>query len=496
MGRLYSVFMQYFIKTFGCQMNVSDSERMAGFLEAQKIQPAKDITKANIVIFNTCGVRKMAEDRAYGQIHNLWKNNPQTKIVLTGCLANRKDIQEKLKNKVALFCEIKDFMQELENFLLCHSERSPYSDEVEESTNNHRQLHHKADSSTPLCSAQNDNCYLTVTPKYANSAQAYVPIMTGCNNFCSYCVVPYARGREVSRPAEEILQEIKKLIKSGVKEITLLGQNVNSYEPLPSPQPSPEYGRGGKMFPSLLYSGEMSRTRDREGDVVNFSDLLKTINAIPGDFWIRFMTPHPKDMTAELIETITSLEKVCEAVHLPIQSGDDTILKNMNRHYTRAHYLQLIEKIKNSFAKNKPEKIFALSSDIIVGFPGETKVQLEKTAGVMRRVQYDMSYFGQFSPRPGTAAFKLKDNIKKEEKVRREKYLNEILAASALKNNQQYLGKTFDVLVDNGRAGKYFGHTRTLKNVKIKTSQKKLAGKLLEVRITRVNTWNLEGRLA
>ena len=205
------------------------------------------------------------------------------------------------------------------------------------------------------------------------------------------------------------------------------------------------------------------------------------------------MTPHPKDMSDELIETITRLDKVCELVHLPIQSGDNTVLMDMNRHYTREHYLDLIEKIRKGFQKNKPDNIFALSSDIIVGFPGETKSQLEKTALVMRKVGYDMVYFGQFSPRPETAAWKLKDNVSKAEKENREKYLNEILIRTALKNNKKYLGKVFDVMVENEKDGNYFGKTRTFKNVLVKSHQKKLVGKIIPVRITRVAAWNLEG---
>jgi len=451
--------MKYFIKTFGCQMNVSDSERIAGFLEARQIKPAKNIAQADIVVFNTCGVRKMAEDRAYGQIHNLWKNNPRVKIILTGCLANREDIQKKLKKKVTLFFPINKFNL-FENWIIENLlEIGNWKLEIPARQNNTQYLD-----------------YLSIIPKYNNAYSAYVPVMTGCNNFCSYCVVPHARGREVSRPAEEIISEIKELIAGGVKEITLLGQNVNSYD--------------GK-----IQIAKSKLQNPKSNGRIDFSELLKKINSLPGVFWIRFMTPHPKDMTNALIETITSLEKVCEAVHLPIQSGDDTVLRNMNRKYTRAHYLELIEKIKKGFAKNKPGRIFSLSSDIIVGFPGETKTQLEKTASAMRKVGYDMVFFGQFSPRPGTAAFQLKDNVPKIKKVRREKYLNEILAASALRNNQSYLNKTFTVLVNSKKAGAYFGHTRTLKNVKIKTDRKDLIGQIVNVKITGVAEWNLEGEI-
>ncbi len=432
-------------------MNVSDSERIASFLEAQNFQPAKKITQADLVIFNTCGIRKMAEDRAYGQIHNVWKNNKKAKIILTGCLANRKDIQEKLKNKVDLFCEIKDFP-----FVIASVVKQSSNIKIGLAKN-------EIASSTTL--PRNDN-YLCIPPKYSNSFQAYVPIMTGCNNFCSYCVVPYARGRETSRPVEEILTEIKGLIKNGVKEITLLGQNVNSY-----------------------------KGKDQKSKETSFSQLLKMTDAIPGDFWIRFMSPHPKDMTDNLIETITSLEKVCEAVHLPLQAGDDTVLARMNRAYSRTHYLGLVEKIKKGFEKNKPGAIFSLSSDIIVGFPGETKAQLEKTASVMRKSKFDMVYFGQFSRRPGTVAWEMKDNITKAEKVEREKYLNEILAKTALANNKKYLKKTFPVLVTNEKKGNYFGTTRTLKNVKIKTNEKNLLGKFVDVKIINVTAWHLEGEI-
>ncbi|MGW8184676.1 MAG: tRNA (N6-isopentenyl adenosine(37)-C2)-methylthiotransferase MiaB [Candidatus Moraniibacteriota bacterium] len=457
---------KYYIKTFGCQMNFSDSERLASFLDSLGLEPllikadtdlsSKALTEADLVIFNSCGVRKMPEDRAFGQIHNLRKNNPNIKIALTGCIAQRKDVQQVLKNKVDLFFSIKN-IKLLENFVI---------------ENYFKNLKFKIKNSP---SNQEKIAYLSINPKYTNTFSANVPIMTGCNNFCTYCVVPYARGRETSRPVAEIIEEIKSLVKNGYKEITLLGQNVNSYR-----------GELKIKNEKLKISGSQT---------LNFSDLLKKINEIPGDFWIRFMTSHPKDMDDALIDTVTKLEKVCESVHLPIQSGNNKILEKMNRKYTRQHYLDLTEKIKQSFKKNKPATIFSLSSDIIVGFPGETKKQLEDSALIMKKVKYDMVYFGQFSPRPETVAWKMKDNVSKVEKERREKYLNEILKKTALANNKKYLNKIFNILIESKKNGSYFGKTRTLKNVLVKTDKENLIGKIVKVQITKISTWNLEGKL-
>jgi tRNA-2-methylthio-N6-dimethylallyladenosine synthase len=427
--------MQYHIKTFGCQMNHSDSERIAGFLEMHKIRFTSSINQANLVIFNTCGVRQSAENRVYGKIHNLRKSCPKIKIILTGCLANRKDVQRRLKNKVDLFASIEDFFK-IKKFKLFKNSKLKIKNSA-------------------IC----DSDYLKIFPKYTSSFTAQIPIMTGCNNFCSYCVVPYARGPEVSRPAKAILKEIKGLIKNGYKEIILLGQNVNSY-------------------------------KDR---TINFPKLLDKINTIPGDFWISFVSNHPKYFSDELIETSTKLKKVCELIHLPIQAGSDEILQKMNRGYFAKQYLSLVNKIKKAFAKNKPEELYAITSDIIVGFPGETKNQFLKSGEIMKKVGYDMVYFGQFSPRPGTAAWKMKDNVSKKEKERRENCLNDILKDTAYKNNKKYLGKILDVLVTEKRDGYYFGHSRTMKNIKIVSQNKNLLGKIIEVKILKVTAWNLEG---
>ncbi len=431
-------------------MNISDSERIAASLESCGFVPASRIENADLVIFNTCGVRQSAENRAYTLIHNLKRqaanDKKQIKIVLTGCLANRKDVQRRLKDLVDLFFAIDDF-DSFKNWI----------------TKNYL----KIKNSKLKISAQNGSlnkeeiAYLSIKPKYNNKYQAYVPIMTGCNNFCSYCVVPYARGREISRRTEEIISEIKDLAKNGCKHVMLLGQNVNSYK-----------GENG----------------------INFSKLLKKINAIPGKFWISFISSHPKDFDDELIETIAKCKKVCEWVHLPVQAGSDEIIRKMNRHYTQKQYLAKIAKIRKAFKRYKPDAIYSLSSDIIVGFPGETRKQFLESAKVMEKVKYDMVFFGQFSPRPGTAAWKMKDSVSRKEKARRENFLNEILAKTALTNNRKYIGKTVEVLVEKHDGRNYFGKTRTMKNVKIITSRKNLVGKIIKAKIEKASAWNLEGR--
>jgi tRNA-2-methylthio-N6-dimethylallyladenosine synthase len=222
--------------------------------------------------------------------------------------------------------------------------------------------------------------------------------------------------------------------------------------------------------------------------------LLKKINAIPGHFWISFISNHPKDVTDEMIETVAKLPKVCECFHLPVQSGNDEIIRKMNRRYTSKQYLNLINKIKSAYKKYKPGKLFSITSDIIVGFPGETKKQFLDSANIMKKAEYDMVYFGQYSPRPGTTAWKFKDNVSKKEKVRREKYLNDILKKNVYANNKKYVGKTLEVLIGSRKGDFYFGKTRTMKNVKFSSVKKGLTGQFVKVKITRVNIWNLEGK--
>jgi len=328
--------MKYFIKTFGCQQNESDSERLAAFFEKQGYNKTEELEEADLIVVNACSVRQTAVDRVLGLQKKF--EHLKAKKILTGCVlkSDRKKF-EKFFDKIL---SIKEFL---------------------------------------------GNKYLSdLRPTYKFSESAFVPIMTGCDNYCTYCVVPYTRGREVSRKSEKIISEVKNLVSRGYKEITLLGQNVNSYE----------YG---------------------------FVGLLKKLNDIPGVFTIKFLTNHPKDFSDELINIIARCKKIAKEIHLPIQSGDDEILKRMNRGYTARQYKDLVKKIRKRIPDVK------LSTDVIVGFPGETRKQFENTVKLFKEIKFDKAYIAKYSPRVGTAAAKFKDDVSLKEKKRRWNILNELV---------------------------------------------------------------------
>ncbi len=416
---------KYYIQVLGCQMNESDAERVAAVLENLGYQKTQKEADADLVLVMACSVRQKAIDRIFGKARKWNKLKKKRKLitVLSGCVLPAD--KPKMAKIFDFIFEMKD-LKKLGRYLT------------------------KKDF--------NISDYLSVLPKYESSFKAYVPISTGCNNFCTYCAVPLTTGREKSRPEKEILSEVKSLIKKGYKEITLLGQNVNSY---------------GKDF--------------KEKNI-NFSNLLKKINDISGKFWIRFLTSNPQDMSSKLIETIKEGEKICEYIHLPVQAGNNEVLKRMNRKYTREHYLKLISKIKKEIPG------VAITTDTIVGFPGETKKQFQDTLDIYNKVSYDMAFIAQYSPRPGTVAAKMKDDVLPEEKKQREKDLNKILKKTALKNNQKYKGKILEILVDKERKGFLQGRTRTFKLVQFK-GPKDLLGKFVRVKITLVNPWAVEGKL-
>ncbi len=412
-------------------MNKSDSERVAQVLENQcGFKPAGSEAESDLVVLNTCTVRQSAENRAVGKVKSL----SNKKIILTGCLARQKDFYKKFP-EIDLLLDIKD-LSKLPKKL--KSSKQELNDGIS------------------LCHEKRQKNYLSITPKYESSFSAYIPISTGCDNYCAYCVVPYVRGPETSRKAEEILAEAKDLIKKDYKEITLVGQNVNSY-------------KDGKT---------------------DFTKLLKKIARYEGNFRIFFITSHPKDFDEKLIDVVKKHPKLCRYFHIPFQSGSNKILEKMNRKYSREDYLQIISQIR----KEIPDA--AISTDVIVGFPEETNKEFGETANLMREVKFDMAYIAQYSPRPQTEAFKLKDSVPKTEKKRREAFLTNILKKTSLKKNKKLIGKTVRVLVNNIKPEKnkfkLSGKTDNYKTV-VFGSDKNLIGEFVNVKIIDAMAWGVRG---
>ncbi len=384
-----------FVHTYGCQQNVSDSERMKGEFQEMGYEFIDEPDGADLVLFNTCAVREHAEDRVWGNIGVLKKYkkaNPDMIIIISGCMTQQEKNAEKLRRSF------------------------PYVDIVLGTYSRWRlpeYIYKRLSGSNRIFALEERKDDIAEgLPIYRDgSFKAWVPIMYGCNNFCTYCIVPYVRGRERSRAPENIIAETKGLIKKGYKEITLLGQNVNSY------------GKG-------------------EEHGVNFAKLLRMINEIDGDFRIRFMTSHPRDCTKELLDAMRDCEKVCRHLHLPFQSGSDRILKAMNRHYTREAYLELIR-----YAKEIMPDI-SLSSDIIVGFPGETYEDFLETLSLIREVRYKNLFTFIYSPRNGTPAADLPDPVSRKEKGRWFSELLRVQDEISKEIAQAEVGKTMRVLCE------------------------------------------------
>jgi tRNA-2-methylthio-N6-dimethylallyladenosine synthase len=411
---------QFYIWTIGCQMNKAESERLSSFLKRRGYQASPDADEADLILVNSCVVRQSAENRVINKLQTLKaikKAHPLTTIALTGCFVDS-DI-DKLK---------KSF---------------PYIDHFFKA----------GDFPTWLGNSEPEE-KLPLNP----SPAAYVPIMQGCNNFCSYCIVPFRRGRESSRQIEEIVCEVRELVRRGVKEVTLLGQNVDSY---------------GHDLP----------------DKPDLAGLLSRLNALSGLQRIRFLTNHPKDMKSNLIEYVASLDKVCEQINLPIQAGDDEILKLMRRGYTVEHYRKLIQEIRYRVPG------ISLSTDIIVGFPGETEEQFENTYRLLADIRFDMVHVAAYSPRPGTlAARELKDSVLPEVKKERLARIETLQEQIAGQINAQLQDRIVEVLVENLKKTKWSGRTRGDKLVFF-SSGEELTGALVEVQITRTSPWSLTGKL-
>jgi tRNA-2-methylthio-N6-dimethylallyladenosine synthase len=325
-----------------------------------------------------------------------------------------------------------------------------------------------------------------VAPEHESDFKAYVPIMTGCDKFCTYCAVPYTRGREISRPANDVIEECKGLVEKGYKEITLLGQNVNSYAGM---YDQPQEKRG-----LLVLNRKAEKSGDAPVSFIDFPELLKMVADIAGDFWLKFVTSHPYDMSDKLIETIAGHEKIVNYVNLPVQAGADSVLKKMNRHYTVEHYMGRLKKIRELCSP------VAISTDIIIGFCGENEEEFQQTVELMKEVKYDMAYLNKYSPRPGAVAHrKYPDTVSWEEKKRREKVLNEILKETALEQNQKFLGQTVQVLVDAVKDGENGlcindGKTDLCKHVRFEAARNYL-GQFVQVKITEVGAFKMKGEL-
>ena len=432
------------VHSFGCQQNSSDTEKLKGMLARMGYGFTDRPEEARLVLFNTCAVRENAEDRVLGNVGALkaYKAaNPELIIALCGCMMQQPHMAEKVKKSypyvdLVFGTHVAHMFPEL--LYTCLSEG--------------KRVFNLSEESAPMAEG------LPVLRD--NDLKAWLPIMNGCDNFCSYCIVPYVRGREKSRPSKEIIREATELVAAGYKEITLLGQNVNSY------------GKGLE-------------------EQINFAGLLHQVNAIPGDFRIRFMTSHPKDCTHELIDAIAACKKVCNHIHLPVQCGNNRVLREMNRHYTVEEYLELA-----AYAHQKmPDVTF--TSDIIVGFPGESYEEFQDTLELVRKMRYSALYTFIYSRRSGTRAAQMPDPVSGEEKGRWFQELLDLQEKIGLEEHEAMVGGVYRVLVDGvGKTGEGYLTGRTESNVIVDfKAPKEIIGQFVQVRVTKARNWLVLGEL-
>lgn len=432
----------FHITTFGCQMNEHDSEVMAGMLMEKGFTPVKERKDADVAVINTCSVRENADKRFFGTLGQLKRRkteNPDFLVCVCGCMMQQQHVIDTIKAKY------------------------PWVDIIF-GTHNIHQFPALIDNALKEKQKQIEiwpdggEIVEELPSKRLHQSKALLNIMFGCNNFCTYCIVPYTRGRERSRKPEEILREARELVADGVKEIMLLGQNVNSY-------------RG-------------------EGDV-DFADLLYQLNQIEGLARIRFMTSHPKDLSDKLIRAFQDCDKLCKNIHLPVQSGSSRILQAMNRHYTKEQYLHLVSRLREAVPG------ITLSTDIIVGFPGETEEDFAQTLDLVRQVGYDSAFTFLYSVRKGTPAEKYAEQIPEEVKHERFNRLVDSINAISAEKNAAYVGRIEKVLVEGpSKTGSrtFAGRTDGFKLVNFRGDET-MVGKLVDVRITKSNTFSLEGEI-
>lgn len=431
--------LKYAIYTMGCQLNENDSEKISGMLEKMGYSKTEEIQRADFVVFNTCCVRENAEDKLFGKIGEMKRQKEErgTIIAIGGCMMQEEHIVEKLKKSY------------------------PFVDIIFGTHTMHKlpeDVYHILEKRTKIEDIINidGEIYEGLPIKRNDATKASVTIMYGCNNFCTYCIVPYVRGRERSRTPNDILKEIKELANEGYKEITLLGQNVNSYD-------------GGNGY--------------------KFSNLLRDVNEIEGIEKIRFVSPHPKDFKEDVIDAIRDCEKVSKIIHLPLQSGSSNILKKMNRRYTKEQYLSLVKLMREKI----PNVVF--STDIIVGFPEESKEDFEDTLDVVRKVNFEQVFMFIYSRRVGTPADKMENQIPEEIKHERFNRLKELVESMMEENNKKYIGTTQSILVEGkskNNPNMLTGRTDSNKVV-VFEGKEELINKVVNLKIVSEHMWYLKG---
>jgi len=428
-----SIMPHYFIWTIGCQMNKAESQQIAGYLDSAGYRAGTSLSNADLVVLNTCVVRQNAENKVLGTLgilKGLKNRHPNLQILVTGCFVNSNT--QELKSRfphVDLLFKPGDYPELID---WGQKQGIPIDQRLPRYPRNYNGV--------------------------ARSPCALIPIIQGCDNFCSYCIVPYRRGREVSRHLGEIVCEVEELVKRGAKEVTLVGQNVDSY------------GHDLPGHPDL-------------------ADLLNELSSIDDLVRIRFLTNHPKDISLKLIETMSSLNKVCEHLELPVQAGDDDILKAMRRGYTLEQYRELVHTIRCKIPQ------ISLSTDLIIGFPGETEEQFEHNLSLVKEMRFDVVHAAAYSPRPGTIAQReYQDSIPAEVKKERLHKIEELQAAIAGEINSQLQGRQVEVLIEGSKEGKWFGRTRSNKLVFFEDASDWL-GQLARIQIKKTSPWSLKGRV-
>ena len=432
---------KYFLKTYGCQMNVHDSEEISARLESLGLSKTDTLEEADVAILNTCAIRENAHDKVFGflgRCKHLKKDKPGLIVGVCGCMAQEENVVNEIMKKHPYIDIVfgTHNINDLQNLIINHNQKQEidvYSYE--------------------------GNVYENISYKRDSKVKAWVNIMYGCDKFCTYCIVPYTRGKQRSRKSEDILNEIKNLKEQGYLEVTLLGQNVNAY---------------GK---------------DLKNEI-SFAELLEQVSLI-GIPRIRFVTSHPWDFTDKMIDIIAKYDNIMPYIHLPLQSGSTKILKLMGRRYKKEEYLKLFNNIKNKIPN------VAVTTDIIVGFPNETDEDFSETLDVVNKCQYDGAFTFIYSPREGTPAAKIKDSIPMDIKEKRLHELNEIVNSYSLMNNKKYLNKEVKVLVEGSsekNKDKVYGYTETMKLVNI-VGSKELIGKIINVKITEAKSFSLDGEV-